>query len=273
MITEKPPPAPIANPSTPIPLGLITSSTSPASTIAPPIRTGPTSNQTSPPVMFRRPTRVRRIERRREPLPCRAASPASISCAGSDSWELTGSPAPLSSSRAPRANSTSISGSRRPCAMNTRSPSRSSSEGSQPSTVGMKPERARIPAGAGARRAGRARSSSPCPARTRRGSCDPDPGRCAPTARRAARRAHRRMPRSSPGRGGRRAAPLPVVAGHSRQGQRRAGRDDEQALLGIEDVCEAEQVQLIGPAAVVEHEQPVGITGRRTFAKDQVGSS
>ena len=57
---------------------------------------------------------------------------------------------PRSASRcARRANSTSMTGSRRPWAMNTGRPVRSARLGSQPSTVGMNPEKAMMPAGTG----------------------------------------------------------------------------------------------------------------------------
>ena len=77
----------------------------------------------------------------------------SMWCAASDSWYSTGRPPASSSSRARRAKPTSMTGSLRPWAMNARVPVRSASEGCQPSTVGTKPEKARMPAGAGRSRA------------------------------------------------------------------------------------------------------------------------
>ena len=75
-----------------------------------------------------------------------------------------------------------------PCAMNTRTPVRPARSGSQPSTVGMKPEKARIPRGRRARaRRSRARSSSPCPSRSRRAPSARASIPSAATARRAAR--------------------------------------------------------------------------------------
>ena len=52
---------------------------------------------------------------------------------------------------------------------------------------------------------------------------------------------------------------VPVVAGRARQLQRRPRRDHLQPPLGVERVGEPEQVALVGPAAVVEHQQPLGL--------------
>jgi hypothetical protein len=39
-----------------------------------------------------------------------------------------------------------------------------------------------------------------------------------------------------------------------------------KAALGIEDIRQSQQVALIGAAAVMEHEQPLRLAARRTFA-------
>ena len=52
---------------------------------------------------------------------------------------------------------------------------------------------------------------------------------------------------------------VPVPARPPGQHERAAGRDHVQALLGIEHVGETEQVVLVGPAAVVEDQQPFGV--------------
>ena len=58
---------------------------------------------------------------------------------------------------------------------------------------------------------------------------------------------------------------VPVVARPARQLQRAARGDDVQPALGVEHVGEAEQVVLVGAAAVVEDQQPVGVAGGRAF--------
>src|SRR4051794_6735143 len=73
----------------------------------------------------------------------------SMWCAASDSWYSTGKPPACSSAPARRAKSTFMIGSRRPWAMNTGRSGREARSGCQPSTVGMNPEKARSPAGAG----------------------------------------------------------------------------------------------------------------------------
>ena len=50
---------------------------------------------------------------------------------------------------------------------------------------------------------------------------------------------------------------VPVVARPARDLQRRARGDDVEPPLGVEHVGEAEQVVLVGAAAVVEDEQPL----------------
>ena len=62
---------------------------------------------------------------------------------------------------------------------------------------------------------------------------------------------------------------VPVVARPAGDRQRRARRDDVQPPLAVEHVGEAEQVVLVGAAAVVEDEQAVGLAGRRALAVDQ----
>ena len=55
---------------------------------------------------------------------------------------------------------------------------------------------------------------------------------------------------------------VPVVARQAGERQRGARRDDVQAALRVERVGEAEQVVLVGAAAVVEDEQAVELPGR-----------
>ena len=110
---------------------------------------------------------------------------------------------PPRAARGPRrAKPTSMTGSRRPWAMNARMPARSARSGCQPSTVGDEAgegeDARRAPGG---RRRGRARSSSPSPSRSRRTRSARGPGRCAPTARRGSRRARRRRRGTCPGPG------------------------------------------------------------------------
>ena len=162
-----------------------------------------------------------------------------------------------------RANSTSMIGSARPCAMNARRPCRSASEGCQPSTVGTKPEK------------------------------DEQPRRRRPLARQPERVAHHRAHRESAEHGPLRpdARPLPelvveggelpvrgpervrvgvadarhdvpVVARPAGQREGAARRHDVQPPRRIEHVGEPEQVVLVGPAPVVQDEQPGGLTRR-----------
>jgi hypothetical protein len=64
-----------------------------------------------------------------------------------------------------------------------------------------------------------------------------------------------------------------VVARGTRQRQRGARRHDVEPLLGVEHVGGAEQVALVGPAAVVENEQAGGVAGGRPLADDQIAHS
>ena len=73
----------------------------------------------------------------------------SMWCPASDSWYSTAGRLPRSARGRGGRSATSMIGSLRPWAMNTRVLSRPASSGCQPSTVGTKPEKARIPAGAG----------------------------------------------------------------------------------------------------------------------------
>ena len=63
---------------------------------------------------------------------------------------------------------------------------------------------------------------------------------------------------------------VPVVPGPARQRQRRARRGDVQPPLRVEHVGEAEQVVLVGAAAVVQDEQAGGVARRRALAEDEV---
>ncbi len=76
-----------------------------------------------------------------------------------------------------------------------------------PPPCGMKPEKARIPRGAGRSASKPSRSSSPRPSRSRQARSAEVSAPSAATARRAARRAARLAASKSPGRGSRRAAP------------------------------------------------------------------
>jgi hypothetical protein len=62
---------------------------------------------------------------------------------------------------------------------------------------------------------------------------------------------------------------VPVVTGPPADGQRGPRGDDVQALLGIEHIGEPEEVVLVRSAPVVQHEQPLGLVGRRTLAIEQ----
>ena len=62
---------------------------------------------------------------------------------------------------------------------------------------------------------------------------------------------------------------VPVLARPAGDVQRPARRDDVQPPLGVEHVGEAEQVVLVGAAAVVEDEQALGRAGGGALAVDQ----
>jgi hypothetical protein len=62
-----------------------------------------------------------------------------------------------------------------------------------------------------------------------------------------------------------------VVAGPARELQRRARRDDVQPPLRVEHVGEAEQVVLVGAAAVVEDEEAGRLAVGGALAEDEVG--
>ena len=57
---------------------------------------------------------------------------------------------------------------------------------------------------------------------------------------------------------------VPVVSASDRQGC--PGRRDMQPSLGVESIGKAEQVVLVGAAAVVEDEQAGGVARRRSLA-------
>ena len=61
---------------------------------------------------------------------------------------------------------------------------------------------------------------------------------------------------------------VPVVAGRAGQLKRRPRGDDMEAPRGVEHVGEPEQVPLVGPPPVMEHQQPLGLGFRRAL---QVG--
>ena len=148
--------------------------------------------------------------------------------------------------------------------------------GCQPATVGMKPEKARMPAGAGRsaprpervahhrahREAAQDRplaARSPCAATARRGSSPS----CAVGGGEAC-----------PGRGSRRAAPgTSGSPGEPASVQRRARRHHVQPARRVEHVGERQQVALVGAAAVVQHEQALaarrrpGARGRRAGSR------
>ncbi len=63
---------------------------------------------------------------------------------------------------------------------------------------------------------------------------------------------------------------VPVVAGPARELQRRARGHDVQPPLRVEHVGEAEQVVLVGAAAVVEDDQAGGVAVRRPLAMDEL---
>ena len=58
-----------------------------------------------------------------------------------------------------------------------------------------------------------------------------------------------------------------MAARPSGQPQRPARCDDVEAPLRVEHLGEADQIVLVGAAAVVQHEQPLGVSGRRPFVE------
>ncbi len=66
---------------------------------------------------------------------------------------------------------------------------------------------------------------------------------------------------------------VPVVARPAGNGQRCSRGDDVQPLLRIKHISEAEQVMFIGAAAVVQDEQPGGVTRGRPLAVGQAHRS
>ena len=67
---------------------------------------------------------------------------------------------------------------------------------------------------------------------------------------------------------------IPVVAGQPGQPQRAARRRHVQAPTGVQCVREPEQVALIGPAPVMEDEQPpwlIGCAGRSRYVSEATG--
>ena len=62
---------------------------------------------------------------------------------------------------------------------------------------------------------------------------------------------------------------VPVVARPAGQLERRAWGDDVEPLLRVEHVGEAEQVVLVGPAAVMEDEQAGGVSVGRPLTMDE----
>ena len=183
----------------------------------------------------------------------------------------TSRPPSSSCSRARRPKPTSMIGSLRPWATKAAVSRRSSKLGRQSSTTGTKPLKARIPATAG---------------RSRR-----QPHRV------AHHRAHREAAEHGAGgldaglgpepvvQLGERLAggvegvvvgiadardQVPVVAGRARQPKRRPRRDHLQPPIGVERVGEAEQVALVGPAAVMEDEQPLRVPGGRPLSRSGV---
>ena len=64
---------------------------------------------------------------------------------------------------------------------------------------------------------------------------------------------------------------VPVIAGRARQAQRRPRRHHPQPPLGVEVVGEADQVALVGAAAVVEDQQPLGVSPARPFELEELG--
>ena len=65
---------------------------------------------------------------------------------------------------------------------------------------------------------------------------------------------------------------VPVLARPARDLQRAAGGDDVQPPLRVQDVGEAEQVVLVGAAAVVQDEQALGRAVRRALLVDRARS-
>ncbi len=62
-----------------------------------------------------------------------------------------------------------------------------------------------------------------------------------------------------------------MVTGLTGQLQRRARRDDVQAAPRIEYIGQAEQIPLVGAAAVMKHEQPDRTPARRPLAVCEPG--
>jgi hypothetical protein len=62
---------------------------------------------------------------------------------------------------------------------------------------------------------------------------------------------------------------VPVMSGPARERQRRTRADHVQAALGIQHVPQAQQIVLVGSAAVMKNEQAGGIAVGRTLAEDE----
>jgi hypothetical protein len=61
---------------------------------------------------------------------------------------------------------------------------------------------------------------------------------------------------------------VPVVSGRARKLERRPRRDDMPSPARVEHVGEADQVPLVGPAPVVEDQQPLRRLRRRAVDVD-----
>ena len=194
-------------------------------------------------------------------------------CAASDSWYSTSSPPASSRSRARRAKPISMTGSLRPCAMRTRSALAAGE-------LGLPAVDRRDEAGEGEDRRGR-RAAGPEAERVAHHRAHREAaedgllraaGRSAPTARRGRRRACRRRRGTCRGRGSRRAARRtsgcpgqPGIVSGAR------GVTTWSRCSGSSTSPSGEQVVLVGAAAVVEDEQPLGRAGGGgPLAEDEV---
>ena len=143
--------------------------------------------------------------------------------------------------------------------MNTAVLARSAGAGSQPSTVGMKPENARIPAGAGRsgpRVAHHRAHREPAENRALGGQARALPQLVVEGGQLGVRGVERARIRIADSR-----HEVPMGAGRSRQRQRCARRRYVERPSRVERVGEREQVMLVGTAAVVQDEQS-GARGR-----------
>ena len=152
--------------------------------------------------------------------------------------------------------------------MNARRSRRSEVVGVQPSTVGMNPEKARIPAGGGPvgaepeRVAHHRAHREAAEDRLLRGQSGALPeGIVEVRERRVGGSESVRIRISDPRHR------VPVTTGPARHGERASGGDHVEPAGGVERVGEPDQVVLVGAPAVVQDEQPLGSAGGGSFVE------